>query len=403
MTFFGRKKNREYGQIIPLFALMLVVLILMIGLAIDLGYAYLTKAALSKAVDAACLAGMRNLGQGSSRARTVAQSAFTANYGVAPSRDTAAPTVNVAFSTDGSNNTLLTVTAQTTINTFFIRILPQWQTLTISASAQSTRPQLIMSLILDRSGSMTTNGGSSALPPAVNNFLTYFDENVDQLALITFSSTSTVNISMRTMWKTAMTNAVNSMPFGGGTFSVGGLSDGKTQIDRGVSSGQNVVKVAVFFTDGYANTAQDSLGTCGIRNYGGYDAPQTSVAILFPNSGSIQCTANYPPGPTCCGSTFPSQITNTSKPFSETNVTAEAEYRAIQMANAMRAEGITVYSIGLGNSINQQFLYQIANDPNSPTFDSSQPVGEADFAPQASDLNQVFQTIASKILLRLTQ
>jgi Flp pilus assembly protein TadG len=137
---FRRKKNREHGQIIPLFALMLVALILMIGLAIDLGYAYLTKAALSKAVDAACLAGMRNLGQGNSYARTVAQNAFTANYGVAPSRDTAPPTVNVAFSTDANNNTLLTVSATTTINTFFIRILPQWQTLTIAASAESTRP-----------------------------------------------------------------------------------------------------------------------------------------------------------------------------------------------------------------------------------------------------------------------
>jgi len=117
-----RKKNREQGQIIPLFAVMLVALILMIGLAIDLGYAYLTKAALSKAVDAACLAGMRNLGQGTSYARSVAQNAFTANYGVAPSRDASTPTVNVAFSTDANNNTLLTVSATTTINTFFIRI-----------------------------------------------------------------------------------------------------------------------------------------------------------------------------------------------------------------------------------------------------------------------------------------
>jgi len=396
-----RKKNREHGQIIPLFALMLVVLILMIGLAIDLGYAYLTKAALSKAVDAATLAGMRNLGQGTAYARTVAQNAFNANYGVSPSRDNGTPTVNVVFSTDANNNTLLTVSATTTINTFFIRILPQWQTLTIGASAQSTRPRLIMSLVLDRSGSMNGNGGAAALPPAVNDFLTYFDENIDQLALVTFSTTSTVNVSMRTGWKTVMTGAVNSMVFGGGTFSVGGITDGKTQIDNGISSGQNVVKVLVFFTDGHANIAQENpLGTCaGAWNFGGYDAPQTYVGIFSPTTGVAKCTASPP---TCCGGTFKSQIDGTNKAFTQPNATAEAEYTAVQMANAVRAEGGFVYSIGLGNAINQNFLLQVANDPAASTFDPSQPVGEASFA-QTSDLDQVFQTIAAKILLRLTQ
>jgi hypothetical protein len=307
--------------------------------------------------------------------------------------------VNVAFSTDGNNNTLLTVSATTTIDTFFIRILPQWQTLTIGASAQSTRPKLIMSLVLDRSGSMTTNGGSAALPPAVNNFLGYFDDNVDQLALVTFSTTSTVNVTMRTGWSSVMTSAVNSMVFAGGTFSVGGITDGKTQIDNGITNGQNVIKVLVFFTDGHANIAQENpTGTCGLRNFGGYDA--TFVGIFDSGTGTSYCVGAPP---ACCGATFQSQIDGTNKAFTQPLVTAEAEYTAVQMANAVRAEGGYVYSIGLGNSINQTFLQQVANDPSSPTFDSSQPIGEADFAAQASDLNAVFQTIASKILLRLTQ
>jgi Flp pilus assembly protein TadG len=401
---FRRTKNRERGQIIPLFALMLVVLILMLGLAIDLGYAYLTKAALSKAVDAACLAGMRNLGQGTAYAKTVAQNAFTANYGVAPSRDTAAPTVNVTFSTDANNNTLLNVSATTTINTFFIRILPQWQTLTITSTAESTRPQLIMSMVLDRSGSMKANGGSTALPPAVTNFLGYFDENVDQLALVTFSTTATVDVSMRTGWKNTMTTAVNAMVFNGATFSVGGLSNGKTQIENGITTGQNVVKVAVFFTDGYANTIQSNL-PCGTRNFGGYDPGTNFVGLFDPTSGNTYQTIADNGSFSACGgaSTFTSQIDNTAKAFTEGNVKADAEYQAVQIANAMRAEGVTVYAIGLGTKINQDFLYQVANDPNSSTYDGTKPVGEADFAPSASDLNEVFQTIASKILLRLTR
>ena len=68
----------------------------------------------------------------------------------------------------------------------------------------------------------------------------------------------------------------------------------------------------------------------------------------------------------------------------------------------MRGQNITIYSIGLGDKINQQYLQQVANDPSSPTYDANQPVGEAVFAPTAADLEGVFQTIASKILMRLS-
>ena len=40
------------------------------------------------------------------------------------------------------------------------------------------------------------------------------------------------------------------------------------------------------------------------------------------------------------------------------------------------------------------------NDPSNPTFNSSQPSGEAVFAPSAADLESVFQQIASKALFR---
>ena len=69
----------------------------------------------------------------------------------------------------------------------------------------------------------------------------------------------------------------------------------------------------------------------------------------------------------------------------------------------MRGQGMTIYSIGLGNNINKVFLQRIANDPASPTFNSSLPAGSAVFAPSSLQLEQVFQIIASKILLRLTQ
>ena len=63
-----------------MFAVFLLVMILFVGMAIDLGYAYVTKANLSKAVDAAALRGMLSISKGTAQAANVAQSVFQANY-----------------------------------------------------------------------------------------------------------------------------------------------------------------------------------------------------------------------------------------------------------------------------------------------------------------------------------
>ena len=105
----------------------------------------------------------------------------------------------------------------------------------------------------------------------------------------------------------------------------------------------------------------------------------------------------------CGASTFPPQDPGVSNSLTPSNISTDAKYRAVQLANTMRAQGITVYAIGLGDKIDETYLQELANDPASPQYDSSQPSGLAEFAPTASELDNAFQTIASKILLRLTQ
>ena len=396
-----RRTKSQRGQILPTFAVLLPVLIIFAGLGIDVGLAYVTRATLSKSVDAACLAGMRNLNQGTSEATTIAQSAFALNYGNT-NRDLSPPVVNVNFSTDGSGNPVLAVNATATVKTFFIRVLPQYKTLQVSATAQATRPKLIMSLILDRSGSMNINGGATALPPAVQTFINFFDDNIDQVAMVSFSSTSTVDVPIRTFFQSPIMTAANNMKFGGATFAQGGLLNGQAQINSVPAVG-NVVKVAVFFTDGWANTNQDVLA-CGpnkLVNYGGCSPPEAKLgwcgpgfSFMDPNTGSS----------TSCGATqFFSQQSQSMQALNINNISNDALYRATQLASTMRSQGIVIYSIGLGNTISQTFLQELANDPASPTYDPNQPVGAAVFAPTANDLQSVFQTIASKILLRLTQ
>jgi len=406
---------------------MLPVFLATAGLTIDLGNAYLTKTTLSKAIDAAALAAMQNLNLGQSQATTIAQNAFDANYGPNP------PAVSIVFSKDASNNMLVNVTSTTTVNVLFFRVLSGSKTLPVTSSAQATRNPLVMSLVLDQSYSMTQNGGQQALPPAVDNFITYFDDTEDYVADINFATLSSVPVAMTQPFVSKIQSAVNSMPFGSGpngqrTNSFAGMQNGQSQILTAPISGPNVRKVVVFFTDGWANIIQDNLACTSGSSvttpmlYCGCDPGDDSLGLcqgvfFFNTAGSqVSCPAlGFTAGSgtssgngTVSSATFPSQQYGREAlypgiPTGMTNCANDADYRTVQLANALRAQNVTVYSIGLGDAINEPFLQEVANDPASPAFNSSQPVGEAVFAPNSSQLNSVFQQIASNILLRLTQ
>jgi len=419
-TIASRIQSNDRGQIIVLLAICLTALLMFSALSIDVGFAYITRAKLSRAVDAACLEAMKNLAQGQAMARTLATNTFNANY-PASGLDANAPVLSINFTSDAYGQTMVTVKATATIKTFFMRLVPKYTTLSVSNSAEATRGKLVMSLVLDRSGSMTSNGGSTALPPAVTTFVTYFDNANDEVAMVSYASNATVDVAINYNFKTPITNAVKAMKFSGGTFGPGGMTLAKAQNDSvTVLPGQNVVKVVVYFTDGYVNEIQDTFKCPASKliNYGGYDSG-TSVDFFDPTNGTDWGGVDkhgYPPYDSkpdyCTGvTTFVSAINGANKTFTRSNVTADASYRALQTATAMRKEnpGMYIYSIGLGSSVDQAFLKQIANDPGSSTYDPTQPIGMAVFASNCpssqctTELQQVFQTIAARILLRLAQ
>jgi hypothetical protein len=272
-----------------------------------------------------------------------------------------------------------------------------------------------MTLVLDRSGSMENNGGADAMPGAVTSFINFFDDNNDRVALATFASHARVDVTMRQPFKQPIINAVNAIfpsQVEGGTFSQGGLTNGLVLNNSVVTlPGENVVRVCVFFTDGLANIIRDSLYCRGVSNpptdwnFGGFDSGST-VGFFNPTNGVENTGCRTSGGnPTCCSavSGFRSAISGTTRSFTRANVTADAEYRAVQVANDMRAAGMIVYSIGLGSNINRDFLQQIANDPDLPGHVGTPYDGEAVFAPTAADLRAVFEIIAAKIRLRLTR
>ncbi|MGA2371901.1 MAG: pilus assembly protein TadG-related protein [Candidatus Korobacteraceae bacterium] len=439
-----------------IYALVMAVLLLFAGIAVDAGLLYVTKAKLSAAVDSATLTGMKNLQSGQTTAATLATGMFDANYGGNP------PTPTVTFPTASNGNLQVQVTATAQVHTLFMRYLSQWRTVPVSDTAVATRGNLIMSIVLDRSGSMcggtvtcpqgvTGDDGGEALQSAVPTFVGKFDNTVDEVALISFSENSTINFPIGYSFITPITTAVAAMQFTGGTFGTGAgtgtllsptigaplsLADAQNNSVT-VTSGENVIKVVVYFTDGLMNTIQDNFhcggktnNTLTLLNYGGFDTG-SDVDIFDPTSATNVFDADYAGGSggftydtngDICKDASGNIVTkfvsqqNGSETFSRTNVTAEAQYRAIHTAIAMRTESpipTYIYTIGLGNSVTtatQDFLAQLANDPSYPsTYILGQPAGEFFYVSNCpsstctTSLNTVFQTIASKVLLRLTQ
>ncbi len=427
-------RKAERGQVLIMCAVSMLVLLLFVGFAIDFGVAYVTKAQLGKASDAAALVAARYSAQGATKAEAMAQSAFAMNYNSSSLDYTAAPTVTVTRSTDTGGDTVFTVNTSATTKTFFTGLLPGFATMNVVNSAQSVAARVEMTIVLDRSGSMSSDGGSTNLPTAVSDFITYFDDTYDSVALVTFATYPTTVMTMRTgNFQALVTQDASSINWGGNTYSDGALQQAFTQEMQPVTG--NVKKVVVFFTDGGANMIENSLAcgtpsrlTSGTWNIGGQDPPSTDVGFMNPTTGadsgcyineSICCTnpGTFPsasqgstvaPAWTAAGPVVtPWNTTGPQVPITYANVQADALYRAIGDANAMRAQGITVYSIGLGSApapADPTFLCQVANDSScSPTYNPNLPTGVMEYAPTGADLAPAFQQIASIIRLRLTQ
>ena len=406
-------RQRQYGQTMLLFVLFMVVLFLFAGLGIDLGFAYVTRARLSKAVDSACLAAVRNIGAGTVSASAVATNAFFANYGVS-GRDVAPPVPQITFTTDIANNNIsVEVKASVTINTFFIRALPSlvpgapsWKTLTVGSDAMAQRQAVVLTLVLDRSGSMQSNGGQQALPPAVTDFMNQFDDQLDRAAMVSFASAASTDVAMEQPFKDDITNAANALVFGGSTCSERGLTNAVVQQGTVVLS-DNLIKAIVFFTDGMANTFYYPSFSCGPRNVG-IGAGDANPFVYDPATGN---------GASCSlPSTIPSIDGVDTVNLSGVDCVSmhlEAERRAGVIASQARSLSNIVYCVGLGDpnkvsecgftTLNPTFLKELANTTDSDTFNSNQPVGDFLIATNAAQLGQVFEQIASKILYRLSK
>lgn len=270
------KDVRRRGIAVLVFALMMVIIIPMIGLAIDCSILFVTKARLQGAVDGAVLAGARALARGSdgstqtSAAQTAAAAYVRLNFpsGYFMSSNLSVPTPTIDLSTAYQRK--ITVTATVDSPALFQRFLGLNSTV-IKASAQAVRRDVNVMMVVDRSGSLQTSGSCGAVRSAAANFVSYFANARDNVGLITFASSSWRDFPIANTFNSAspnITSIINGVVCAGGTNS--GQALWQAYSDLVGLNQPGALNVILFFTDGQpTGTTVDmqikSTSTCSTK------------------------------------------------------------------------------------------------------------------------------------------
>lgn len=433
------RRARQSGQVVLMVALCLTLLIGTVGLVLDSGRAYLVRARLGAALDAAVLAAARSVSRGDDAASRTAGAtaaafrAFRANYpdgylGSTP----AMRTPDLRFEqgkvvVDASASASLPVGLTAVMN--FTR-------LDIGAAAQAVRRDLDLALVLDVSTSLAP--AAQQVRDAAAMFLDRFGPDTDRVALLRFANGAVVDAPIRTeargFDRQAMRTQLQATQFHGYTNSAEGLWHARAQLNSIASAQRSTLRVMVFFSDGVPTALASRFGVsapAGCDGVGVLVTDMDGVAVhglwradrqeeLLPGCEGVTLEAHALPAfydahgaqhrvPLAGGG--PRQVT--AEP-SWTNVNRAARNLAEAMAAQARADGIHVYTIGLGpelarrggadNESGSDLLRCLANAPDAPAACRvpAQPAGVYCHAQDAQDLKPCFAILGAEIL-RLTR
>ena len=313
-------RNDCKGQIIILFAISLIALLGMVGLALDSGRAYGVKARLSAAVDAAAIAAARGLTVGATDADRIANARaaglkfYNANFSQQSDgfnlinymgATRLAPTVNAVHNINGYWQ--VDVSGSATMPTTFMNVL-NWQQVTVGASGTTIKRDLDMILVLDNS--LSLQSVFSQVITSAKNFVGNFIPTTDRIGLVTFGYGSVLNVPIDKTASRGFNNAnviaaINAMGGGspynnlGSTASAEGMRRALNEINAVPALWRSSLRVIVFFSDGAPNTiAANFPRTSGSPNpilgnlFSGLNSTPNPNDVY--NNGSITSTPTNP-------------------------------------------------------------------------------------------------------------
>jgi Flp pilus assembly protein TadG len=268
---------RERGVVLFLGILSLVVIIPMMGLAVDVGYLYASKARLQAAVDGSALAAARalNLGQTlleqEGKAKQNAVNWFYANFPTGNWNTTGTnmsqTSVTVTPAPGNPNLINVRVTASTRVPTFFMRYLnialhrgSMITGTTISSLGNASRRDAVIMLVLDRSTSMTT-AMCNDMKTAARLFTGQFANGRDYIGMVSFSDGTFVHSPPVQNFRTVLgytsgtttgTGAIDTITCTGNTGSAQALITAYNLLYRRYLP--SAFNILVFESDGLPNT-----------------------------------------------------------------------------------------------------------------------------------------------------
>ena len=420
-------------------ALCLTLLAGTVGLALDSGRAYLVRARLSAAVDAASLAAARAVSRGedaaarNAAALAAAGRAFRANYPDGYLGSTPAlhpPGVRLE-----AGRVVVDTSATASMPVGLTAVMGLTR-LDIEAAAQAVRRDLDLALVLDASTSLAP--AAQPVRDAAAQFLERFDPDTDRVALLRFAYGAVVDAPIRTQARgfdrPALRAQVRALQFNGYTNSAEGLWQGRAQLNSIAPAQRSTLRVMVFFSDGVPTAFASRFGVTAPAGCDGVgvlvsDIDGVTVRGLWrvdrqdealPGCDAVTLAQGALPAlydahpvtpPIAVSGGGPRPVTSEA---SWTNVNRAARNLAEVMAARARADGIHVYTIGLGPELEarggadhetgSELLRCMANSVDAPVLCRvrGQPTGAHCHAASAEDLKPCFAVLGAEIL-RLTR
>jgi Flp pilus assembly protein TadG len=289
MMHKSKANRKDEGVVAVVVALLLLPLLLLSGLAIDLGRAYLVKVQLTKAVDGASLAAARAMGSGmGTPEKDAATRIFKANFktgylGTSSVTDPATdPTFFNKVYDPASGANIITLKAQATLPMTFMR-LAGFNQITVGGSSEARLRNVDLSLAIDCSGSLGSDW--SAVRDAARRFINSFDAQSIRVAVTLFSDGAHVaypmpaTLNYTNVKSDAMAAIPNNLP-GTYTSMADGFYRAWDEIRSVPYSSQSGLRIIILFTDGTPN------GTPGYYQYKGGTSYYREVNTDdFPSAG----------------------------------------------------------------------------------------------------------------------
>jgi len=431
---------RQRGAIAIMVALALLVLLSLVGLIVDGGLAYMTKARLNAAVDSAALAAARavTIGNNQAEQRASAQDAaarfFAANIpqGYLLSKPKLLGT-DVAFN---AGTVTIDVRAEAPMPVSLMQ-MTGFSSMTPGASAQTIRRDLDMAFVVDTSGSLYPV--ASDVRAAAKSFLNKFNVTQDRVALINFATGAEVDGPIKRVARgfdrPAMLSKIDRYQFTGFTSSVEGMWHARDQLTSIAPQDRSSLRVIVFFSDGVPNGIgakwnfpdrgcdDPGIVVFNANQYSGlYDlGSSTSQPLdgcgLRDRWGSLRVNKlptwynAHNPDDLTAGREFrivtesPRAVTDA---FTGQNIIRAARNLPEAIAAKARSEGMFVFTLGMGPDLRtidsgekgEDILKCMANVADGPSrcFKPDEPVGMYCYAATEAGLTPCFSRLASAIL-----